>query len=145
MQFYSRRKKILTINIVTLIDILSILIIFFIVTTTFKKTEPEVEIDLPESTTAEKIPQEESQEPLIIYATKDEEIFVGEQKIEIEKLTAYLERKKSEMKEALFALKADKEAPVGLFVKILDSSKEAGIGNLSMYTAETEETTKPNP
>ncbi len=40
-------------------DILTILLIFFVVSTTFKKDQPEVQINLPESQTATKAPAEE--------------------------------------------------------------------------------------
>ena len=53
MQFYTRKRRNLFVNVVSLIDILAILLIFFIVTTTFRKKQPQVQINLPESKEAE--------------------------------------------------------------------------------------------
>ena len=49
MQFAVRKKRAPQIIIVSLVDILTILLIFFVVSTTFKKDQPEVQINLPES------------------------------------------------------------------------------------------------
>src|SRR5204863_136611 len=58
MNFVVRKRRAPTIIIVSLVDILIILLIFFVVSTTFKKDQPEVQINLPESTTAKKVPAE---------------------------------------------------------------------------------------
>ena len=129
MEFYRKRKKPLTIQIVSLIDILSILIIFFIVTTTFKVEQPEVEIELPESTTAEEESKKEKT-PTIIYVTKEKEIYIEDEKIELKQLSKYLQKAKKETKNPLFALKVDKDIPFELFVNINDAFIEADITNL---------------
>src|SRR4030095_12779903 len=58
MKFAVRKRRAPSIIIVSLVDILTILLIFFVVSTTFKKDQPEVEINLPESKTATKAPAE---------------------------------------------------------------------------------------
>ena len=54
MKFAVRKRRAPVIIIVSLVDILIILLIFFVVSTTFKKDQPEVQINLPESKTAKK-------------------------------------------------------------------------------------------
>ncbi len=49
VRFYSRKRRLPTVIIVSLIDILAILLIFVIVTTTFRREQPQVVIKLPES------------------------------------------------------------------------------------------------
>jgi biopolymer transport protein ExbD len=135
MQFYTRKRKVPAINIVSLIDILCLLLIFFIVTTTFKKEEPEIQIDVPESSQAKK--GEEKTQPVIVYVTKKEEIFIANKPVTLEALGPSLSALEKEGPGRLFALKVDKGAPVGLFVKILDAAKEAGIRNFSLFADET--------
>jgi biopolymer transport protein ExbD len=135
MKFVIRQRRPPAINIVSLIDILTILLIFFIVTTTFKKEEQSMEIKLPESTTAEKTDQ--NKEPVIIYATKDQRIFLDKEEIKLKNLIPILKARKEKMKEPLFALKADKDVPLGFFVKVLDASTQAGLPNLSLFTDES--------
>ena len=52
MTFYRRKRRMPQVIIVSLIDIFAILLIFVIVTTTFKKAQPQVTIKLPESKSA---------------------------------------------------------------------------------------------
>lgn len=137
MQFYTKKRRPPQINIVTLIDILSILLIFFIVTTTFKQREPEVELDLPESSTAEESASE--QQPVIIYVTKDEKILISDKEVKLENLKTLLEDKLKTTDESLFGLKSDAGVPFGLIIKIMDAAKEADIENLSVYTQPPEE------
>jgi biopolymer transport protein ExbD len=119
------------INVVSLIDVFCLLLIFYIVTTTFKRVEPAVQIKVPDSTTAEA--SEQAREPVIIYATKSGEVFVGEEKIGLAQLGAVLRGKKASAQNG-FALKADTDVPLGFFVKVMDAAKEAGITDLSMFT-----------
>ena len=58
MNFSVRKRRAPNIIIVSLVDILIILLIFFVVSTTFKKDQPEVQINLPESKTAANAPSE---------------------------------------------------------------------------------------
>ena len=58
MKFAVRKRRAPSIIIVSLVDILTILLIFFVVSTTFKKDQPEVKINLPESKTSTAKPAE---------------------------------------------------------------------------------------
>jgi biopolymer transport protein ExbD len=49
MKFYTRKRKMPAVIILSLIDILAILLIFVVMTTTFRREQPQVTIKLPES------------------------------------------------------------------------------------------------
>lgn len=136
MQFYSRPRKPLTINIVSMIDILSILLIFFIVTTTFKKAQPRVEIKLPESETASESSQ--SLEPEIIFITRDNRIFIGDNEVTLQRLTPSLQAARQQNPSQVFTLEADEGIQLGFFVKVMDAAKEAGLKDLSLNTRKPE-------
>ena len=72
MKFAVRKRRAPVIIIVSLVDILIILLIFFVVSTTFKKDQPEVQINLPESKTAKKQPAEA--EHAIVSIDQNDEI-----------------------------------------------------------------------
>jgi biopolymer transport protein ExbD len=141
MQFYTKKRKTPIINIISLIDIFCILLIFSLVTTTFKKSEPVVQIDLPESATGKET-TEKRVEPVTITATKDLSLTIGGKPITIETLSGMLKEMKPDTPQG-FVLKADKGVPLGFFVKILDASKAAGIDNLNLQTDEAK--TPPVP
>ena len=85
MRFYIRKRRAPSIIIVSLIDILAILLIFFIVTTTFRKNQPQLQINLPESRTAEQAPAENS-EPAILRIKSASEITLDEKPVSLENL-----------------------------------------------------------
>src|SRR3989344_3233536 len=66
MRFYDPQKRKATIIIVALIDIMTVLLIFFAVATTFKKSHPILKIELPEAGSGEKA---STQHPLLITIT----------------------------------------------------------------------------
>src|SRR5438876_11108527 len=72
MNFAVRKRRAPLIIIVSLVDILIILLILFVVSTTFKKDQPEVQINLPESKTATNAPAE--LEHTIVSVDQNDEI-----------------------------------------------------------------------
>src|ERR1700730_15586140 len=76
MKFYVKRKRTPQIIIVSLIDIFAMLLIFFIVTTTFKTAQSALSINLPESKTASQ--SDNPTEPIVLSITSDEKIFLGD-------------------------------------------------------------------
>jgi biopolymer transport protein ExbD len=134
MRFTTKARKTPTINIVSLIDILCILLIFFVVTTEFKKDQPQLEIQLPESTQGTN--QEKPDEPIMILATKDKKIFLNNKETPLQELSTKLKGLKAAQAKALFVLKADTGIDLGFFVKVMDAATEAGIPNLSLLTDE---------
>lgn len=132
MQFYTRKRRAPAINIVSLIDILCILLIFFIVTTTFKKDEPELQIDLPKSTQAQEA--ERADEPFVLFISKDGKIFIRDQETPLPDLPNRLQQLRHAQPNLSFVLRADEGVPLGLFVAVLDASKQAGIENLGLTT-----------
>ena len=72
MKFAVKKRRAPSIIIVSLVDILTILLIFFVVSTTFKKDQPEVQINLPESKTATNAPAES--EHAVVSVDQNDEI-----------------------------------------------------------------------
>jgi biopolymer transport protein ExbD len=133
MKFYTRKRRQPSVVIVSLIDILAILLVFFIVTTTFRKTQPQLQINLPDSKSAELAPAEQS-EPLLLQVKSDDEIMFDGQNITIEALPERLATARREFPDRPIAMQADREAPFGTIVGVLDALKEAGIRNIPAFT-----------
>jgi len=142
MNFYTRKRRSPAIIIVSLIDILAILLIFFIVTTTFKKKQPQLEINLPESRTAAPANQNKS-EPLILRVKDENQILIGEEPVTLEALPETLKAAIAAEPERAIAMQADREAPFGVVVQVLDALKDAGIKNIPAFT--DPKPTQPKP
>lgn len=133
MKFYAKQRRMPQVIIVSLIDIFAILLIFVIVTTTFKRVQPEVTIKLPESKSA--VAADKSDEPVVLSISESEEIFLDAKKMTLAELTSAVEKLVREKGRPALAMKADKKVSYGFLIKVLDALKEAGVkGNLSALT-----------
>jgi biopolymer transport protein ExbD len=133
MRFYTRKKRSPQLIIVSLIDILAILLIFFIVSTTFRKEQPRLQINLPESQSAEVVAAEKS-EPLVLRVKSAAEITLGAEPVAIEGLASALKTARKTSPDRPIAMQADREAPFGVVVKVLDALKQAGVKNIPAFT-----------
>ncbi len=138
MKFFTRKRRQPSIVLVSLIDILAILLIFFIVTTTFRKTQPQLQINLPDSKTADLAPAEQT-EPLLLQVKGEEEIMLDGEAIALDELSAKLTAARAEFPNRPIAMQADRDAPFGVVVKVLDALKDAGIQNIPAFTQPREE------
>lgn len=123
------RPKPLTngLKIVSLLDVIFLLLLFFILTSVF--LDPGLPLDLPEAVTAA---FQEAQPEVIIYITRLGELSVNDQPVPLEHLPAALTKMFSAGAAKQVTLKADKEVAFGLFVQVLDIAKAAGGENLTI-------------
>ena len=131
MKIAVRRRRAPSIIIVSLVDILTILLIFFVVSTTFKKDQPEVQINLPESQTATKAPAETDH--AILSVNENDEVLLDGEPLPIEELEAAVKNLAADRR-ATLALQADKKASFGIIIKVMDALKLAGVKNLPAFT-----------
>ena len=133
MKFYSRPRRTPQVIIVSLIDIFAILLIFVIVTSTFKKVQPQVTIKLPESKAG--VAAEKSDEPVVLSITAEQELFLDSKKVELSGLASAIDALRHDRTKFAMAMKADEKVSYGFLIKVLDALKEAGVkGNLSAFT-----------
>jgi biopolymer transport protein ExbD len=131
VKFAVRKRRAPSIIIVSLVDILTILLIFFVVSTTFRKDQPQVQINLPESKTATKTPAE--LEHAVVSVDANDEIKLDNKTIAVEELENAV-RNLSETRRGTLALQADKKASFGTIIKVMDALKLAGVKNLPAFT-----------
>ncbi|MBA2434789.1 MAG: biopolymer transporter ExbD [Chthoniobacterales bacterium] len=131
MKFAVRKRRAPSIIIVSLVDILTILLIFFVVSTTFKKDQPEVQINLPESKTSSAKPAEI--EHAIVSVDAEDALQLDGKDIAVDELQAAIENLPPTRKSAL-VLKADEKASFGIIIKVMDALKLAGVKNLPAFT-----------
>ena len=131
MKIAVRKRRAPSIIIVSLVDILTILLIFFVVSTTFKRDQPEVQINLPDSKTSTKASSE--LDHAIVSVNENDEVRLDGEVIAVEEL----EDGRPEFARdspASLALQADKKASFGTIIKVMDALKLAGVKNLPAFT-----------
>lgn len=131
MKIAVRKRRAPSIIIVSLVDILTILLIFFVVSTTFKKDQPEVQINLPDSQTATNAPAES--EHAIVSVSASDEVQLDGKAVALEQLESAV-RDLAPARKASVALQADREASFGTIIKVMDALKLAGVKNLPAFT-----------
>ncbi len=131
MKFAARKRRAPAIIIVSLVDILTILLIFFVVSTTFKKDQPEVNINLPESKTGSAKPAE--LEHAIVSVDAADGLKLDGETIAVDQLREAVMNLPTERKSSI-VLKADQKASFGIIIKVMDALKLAGVKNLPAFT-----------
>ena len=142
MKFLVRKRRTApAVIIVALIDVLIVLVIFLLVTTTFKQ-QPAFKLALPESTKALKEGAGENP-PLIVSIDDRGGLRFGVESQPVtqdqlrSRLLAAVEKARAGGQAAKLAVRADKNAPWGKVVTVMDLAKEANIKILSAFTKET--------
>jgi len=133
MKFAVKKRRAPSIIIVSLVDILTILLIFFVVSTTFKKDQPEVQINLPDSKTATSAPAE--MEHAIVSVDESDEVKLDGKPVAVDELESAVRNLPATRKSSL-ALQADRKASWGTIIKVMDALKLAGVKNLPSFTRE---------
>ena len=120
----SRKSEI---NMTPLIDMVFILLIFFIVTTSFVR-ESGVDLQRPSAQTAET----KEKANVILGLTAAGQVFVEGRPLDIRSVRAYMERFLAETPDGAVVIVADKESMTGATVQVLDQCRLAGVKNISI-------------
>tara|TARA_R110002096_G_scaffold403766_4_gene601376 strand:+ start:11473 stop:11886 length:414 start_codon:yes stop_codon:yes gene_type:complete len=119
-----------------MIDVVFLLLIFFIVSWNFARFEAEVNISVPEAKTAEQTPRTPGE--IIINVTKDGDIKINSQILDQSELLEKLTRVAELFKDQPVILRGDRDANFAAVMVVLDTCQEAGIWNVA-FAAEKPE------
>jgi len=114
-------------NLTPMLDIVFIMLIFFVVTTSFVK-ESGLEVNRPTAQTAER----RDQGNILIAIAPNGEIWIDNHAVDIRAVRAVVERLVAENPEGGVIIQGDREAQIGLLVKVMDQVRKAGIVNMSI-------------
>jgi len=137
MRFFIRKRhQTPTVIIVALIDVLIVLLIFLMVTTTFKQ-QPALRLALPESSQAQKTGANEDA-PLVVSVDAQGNLRLGMEAtpVTVDRLKTELVTRAEKNPELKMAISADKAAPFGQIIKVMDAAKEAKIKIVNAFTRE---------
>jgi biopolymer transport protein ExbD len=132
-----KRRQTPAVIIVALIDVLIVLVIFLLVTTTFKQ-QASLKVSLPESSQAKKSGANENP-PLVVSIDAQGGLRVGPNNdaVTLEQLQTRLRDELAKNPKLALAVNADKNAPWGKIVNVMDAAKTANIKSVSAFTKET--------
>jgi len=121
------------INMTPMLDIVFIMLIFFIVTASFTK-ESGVEVNRPSASTAEV----KEQGNIMVAITDNQQIGVDGRQVDPRALRANIERLYAENPQGAVVIQADKNSTNGLLVQVMDAARQAGVFNISLAATQTD-------
>lgn len=130
MELRQKKKKKTLINITSLIDVLFILLIFFMVSSSFRN-KSEIELDLP---VAGESASDEAEKGLEIFVNSEGSVVWDEKILTIEELTTKLKEVSAETPEKVVNLNADKDVSHGKIVEVMETIQKSGLTKLSVVT-----------
>ncbi len=125
------------VNLMPLIDVVFILLIFFMVSTTFQK-ESEIKIELPEASSD---PVEAERDSFEIVIDADGRYFIDERQVvnnELDTLKKAISKSLGDRKELPVVIRADRRTPYESVVRAMDAASQLGLVQLSLATSQTE-------
>lgn len=121
------------IDLTPMLDVVFIMLIFFIVTASFVK---ESGIDVSRPPTTDQPPPDADNKNIVFFVTETGEIMLDGRRIDIRSVRANVERIHAENPEAKVVISASPKAKTEVFVEISDQAREAGVYDISLSTKE---------
>lgn len=119
------------INMTPMLDVVFIMLIFFIVTASFVK-EAGIEVNRPEAATAAK-----KERANILVAISDKgEIWINKRRIDVRAVQANIERMHAENPQGTVVIQADQKATTDVLIKVMDAARAAGVFDVSIAAQE---------
>lgn len=117
------------IDITPMLDVVFIMLIFFIVTASFVK-ESGIEVNRPEASTSVAKPRAN----ILIAINEGGEIWINKRKVEESQVRANIERLHAENPQGTVVVQADEEAKTKTLVAVMDAARAAGVYDVSLAT-----------
>ena len=122
-----KNRAVLELNIAPLIDMVFILLIFFLVTTSFVK-ETGISVNRPVASTA----ISKTKASILIGVDQEDRVFMDHREIDVRAVRANVERALAETPEAAVIVVADRASRTGIAIKVMDGCRMAGAKNVSL-------------
>jgi biopolymer transport protein ExbD len=115
------------VNLTPMLDVVFIMLIFFIVTASFVK-EAGIDISRPPAATAER----KERGNILVAITENDQIWIDRRQVDPRALRANIERLHAENPQGAVVIQADKSSKNGLLVQVMDAARLAGVNSVSL-------------
>lgn len=132
MQFEGRRRTSHVPNLTPLIDIVFLLLVFFMLTSHFVRDEV-INIDLPEADTGEALDEPQQVEIVINEAG---EYSINSQIVSLDSLESILQDELSDQDEKVVRIRGDENVDLGIAIAAFDAARKAGAAGVDIVTIE---------
>ena len=115
------------IDLTPMLDVVFIMLIFFIVTTSFVK-ESGLDVNRPSASTAKK----KERASILVGISQTGDIWIQKRRVDIRSVRANIERLHAESPEGTVVIQADKLSETGILVDVMDQIRLAGVESISV-------------
>jgi len=115
------------VNLTPMLDVVFIMLIFFIVTASFVK-ESGIDVNRPNAATAER----KEKGNILVAISEDNQIWIDRRQVDPRALRANIERMHAENPNGAVVIQADEESKNKLLVLVMDAARSAGVKNVSI-------------
>ena len=126
-RIYQQNDDESAIDITPMLDIVFIMLIFFVVTTSFVK-ESGIDVNRPSASTAER----KETGSILVAISMDNNVWIDKRRVDPDAIRSNIERLHAENPEGAVVIQADKASTSGLLVKVMDQIRLAGVTNISI-------------
>jgi len=123
----AREQEESEVNLTPMLDVVFIMLIFFIVTASFVK-EAGIDVSRPPAATAER----KERGNILVAITENDQIWMDRRQVDPRALRANIERLHAENPQGSVVIQADKNSKNGLLVEVMDAARLAGVTNVSL-------------
>ncbi len=131
MEFEGRARIHSHLDIAPLIDIVFLLLVFFMLTSTFLVPEA-IELQLPESSSADTA----EVTPITVLLDSNGRIALNDQPVELERLREVMERLLEKKPDSPITLKSDAHTELQQLLRVMDEIRAAGGSNVALATTQ---------
>ena len=126
---YNIQEEESEINITPMLDVVFIMLIFFIVTASFIK-EAGIQVSRPDAPTGEK--QENA--AILVAISPNNEIWIDRREVEPKNLRTHIERLHAENPKGALVIQADEDSTNEVLVVVMEAAKQVGVANVAIAT-----------
>ena len=119
------------VNLTPMLDVVFIMLIFFIVTASFVK-EAGIDVSRPAAATAER----KERGNIMVAITANDQIWMDRRQVDPRALRANIERLHAENPQGAVVIQADKESKTDTLIQVMDAARSAGVFNVSIAAQE---------
>ena len=134
MSFERRERHIIReINLVPLIDVLLVVLFFYMIISPMMSRG--LDVNLPKTAASTTKPDER----VVLTVTRSQELFLEKERVDLSRLKGILESIRKQKPQVNVYLRADRDAPYGAVVQVMDIVKRSGIDRLGLFTVPAQE------